>query len=119
MVSHMVFLTKLGFENLKNLVTPSPLGKVGRVTELLDGRVTSSPWKTKNFQGLGDDFGLKSPNHHLGPEYVHLFRAKKVWYMGRLFWEISSFMQKTLTKLHDLTVRTQKVLAFIVYPCTE
>ncbi len=27
MVSHMVFLTKLGFENLKNLVTPSPFVK--------------------------------------------------------------------------------------------
>jgi len=34
MVSHMVFLTKLDFENLKNLVTPSPFCKVGRVTEL-------------------------------------------------------------------------------------
>ncbi len=81
MVSHMVFLTKLGFENLKNLVTPSPFCKVGRVTVLLDGGVTSSPWKTKNFQGLDDDFGLKRPNHHLGPEYVHLFRAKKygIW----------------------------------------
>jgi hypothetical protein len=66
MVSHMVFLTKLDFENLKNLVT-------------------SSPRETKNFRGLDDDFGLKRPNHHLGPEYVHLFRAKKVWYMGRLF----------------------------------
>jgi hypothetical protein len=44
MVSHIVFLTKLGFENLKNLVTPSsPVCKVGRVTELPDGRVTSSP----------------------------------------------------------------------------
>jgi hypothetical protein len=94
MASHMVFLTKLGFENLKILVTPSPFCKVVRVTELLDGRVTSSPWKTKSFQGLDDDFGLKRPNHHLGPEYVHLFGAKKVWYMGRLFWEISSFMQK-------------------------
>ncbi len=94
MVSHMVFLTKLGFENLKNLVTPSPFCKVGRVTELLDGRITSSPWKTKNFQGLDDDFGLKRPNHHLGPEYVHIFRARKVWFMGRLFWEIWSFMQK-------------------------
>ena len=94
MVSHMVFLTKLGFENLKNLVTPSPFCKVWRVTELLDGRVTSSPWKTKNFQGLDDDFGLKRPNHHLGPEYVHLFRANKVWYMGRLFWEILSFVRK-------------------------
>ncbi len=103
----MVFLTKLGFENLKNLVTPSPFCKVRRVTELLDGRVTSSPWKTTNFQGLDDDFDLKRPNHHLGPEYMHLFRAKKVWYMGRLFWEISSFMQKNLTKLHDLTVLKQ------------
>jgi hypothetical protein len=28
MVSHVVFLTKLGFENLKNLVTPSPFRKV-------------------------------------------------------------------------------------------
>jgi hypothetical protein len=37
MVSHMVFLTKLGFENLKNLVTPSPFRKVRRVTELPDG----------------------------------------------------------------------------------
>jgi hypothetical protein len=43
MVSNMVFLTKLGFENLKNLVTPSSFCKVGRVTELLDGRVISSP----------------------------------------------------------------------------
>ncbi len=81
MVSHMVFLTKLGFENLKNLVTSSPFCTVGRVTELLDGRVTSSPWKTTNFQGLGDDFGLEGPKHHLGPDYVHLFRAKKygIW----------------------------------------
>jgi hypothetical protein len=77
MVSRMVFLTKLGFENLKNLITPSPFCKVGRVTELLDGRVTSSPWKTKKFQGLDDHCGLKRPNHHLDPEYVHLFRAKK------------------------------------------
>ncbi len=38
MVSHMVFLAKLGFENLKNLVTPSPFRKVGRVAELPDGR---------------------------------------------------------------------------------
>jgi hypothetical protein len=58
MVSHIVFLTKLGFENLKNLVIPSHFCKVGRVTELLDGRVTSSPWETKKFQGLDDDFGL-------------------------------------------------------------
>ncbi len=94
MVSHNVFLTKLGFENLKNLVTPSPFCKVWRVMELLDGRVTSSPWKTKNFQGLDDDFGLKRPNHHIGPEYVHLLRTKKVWYVKRLFWEISGFMQK-------------------------
>jgi len=43
MVSHMVFLTKLGFENPKNLVTPSLFCEVGWVTELLDGRVTSSP----------------------------------------------------------------------------
>ncbi len=77
MVSHMVFLTKLGFENLKNLVTPSPFCKVGRETVLLDGRVTSSPWKTKNFQGLDYDFGLKRQNHHLGPEYVYLFGQKK------------------------------------------
>jgi hypothetical protein len=95
MVSHMVFLTKLDFKNLKNLVTPSPFCEVRRVTELLDGRVTSSPWKTTNFQGLDDDFDLKRPNHHLGPEYMQLFRAIKVLYMGRLFWEISSFMQKT------------------------
>ncbi len=53
--------------------------------ELLDVRVTSSPQETKNFRGPDDDFGLKRPNHHLGPKYVHLFRAKKVWYMGRLF----------------------------------
>jgi hypothetical protein len=46
----MVFLTKLGFDHLE---------------------------KQKNFQGLDDDFGLKRPNHHLGPEYVHLFKAKK------------------------------------------
>ncbi len=62
MVSHMVFLTKLGFENLKNLVT-------------------STPWETKSFQGLDYDFGLKRPTHHLDPEYVHLLRAKKygIW----------------------------------------
>ncbi len=66
MVSHMVFLRKLGFENLKNLVT-------------------SSPRETTNFWGLDDDFSLKRPNHHIGPEYVHLFRAKKVWYMRSLF----------------------------------
>jgi hypothetical protein len=59
--------------------------KVEGVTELPNGRVTSSPRETKIFRGLDDDFGLKRPNHHLGPEYVHLFRAKKVWYMGGLF----------------------------------
>jgi len=52
--------------------------KVGRVTMLPGGRVTSSPPETKIFLGLDDDFGLKRPNHHLGPEYEHLFRAKKV-----------------------------------------
>jgi hypothetical protein len=73
MVSHMVFLTKLGFENLKNLALSSTFCKVGRVTELPDGRVTSSP--------LDDDFGINRPNHHLGPEYVHLLRKKKkgIW----------------------------------------
>jgi hypothetical protein len=59
--------------------------EVEGMTELPDGRVTSSPRETKNFRGLDDDFGLKRPNHHLGPEKVHLFRAKKVCYMGRLF----------------------------------
>ncbi len=49
MVSPMVILIKLGFENLKNLFTPSPFRKVGRVTELPDGRITSSPRETKNF----------------------------------------------------------------------
>ncbi len=44
--------------------------KVEGVTELPDGRVTSSPRETKIFRGLDDDFGLKRPNHHLGPEYV-------------------------------------------------
>jgi hypothetical protein len=63
----MVFLTKLGFENLKNLVTPPPFRKVGKVVELPDGRVTSSPRETKNFRGLDDGFGLKRPNHHLAP----------------------------------------------------
>jgi hypothetical protein len=48
------------------------------VMDLPDRRVTSSPRETKIFRGLDDDFGLKRPNHHLGPEYVHLFRAKKV-----------------------------------------
>jgi|LakMenE01Jun11ns_1017448.scaffolds.fasta_scaffold9373902_1 hypothetical protein len=52
--------------------------RVEWVTELPDGGVTSSPRETKLFRGLDDDFGLKRPNHHLGPEYVHLFRAKKV-----------------------------------------
>jgi hypothetical protein len=52
--------------------------EVEGVTELPDGKVTSSPRETKNFRGLDDDFGLKRPNHHLSPEYVHLFRAKKV-----------------------------------------
>ncbi len=106
MVSHMVFLTKLGFENLKNLVTPSPFRKVGRVSELPDGRVTLtlSPRETKNFRGLDDDvFGLKRPNHHLGPEYLHLYRAKKVWLWGD-FSENFKFYARTLMKLHDLTV---------------
>ncbi len=51
------------------------------MTELPDGGVTSSPRETKNFRGLDDEFGLKRPNHHLGPKYVHLFRAKKysIW----------------------------------------
>ncbi len=100
----MVFLTKLGFENLKNLVTPSSLCKVGRVTELLDGRVISSPWKTKHFQGLEDDFGLKKPNHHLDPEYVHIFRGKKSMVYEETFLRNFKFYAKTLTKLHDLTV---------------
>ncbi len=78
----MVFLTKLDFENLNNLALPSTFCKVGRVTELPDGRVTL---KQKNLQGLDDDFGLKRPNHHLGLEYVHLFRAKKDRQKGRLF----------------------------------
>ncbi len=47
------------------------------MTELPDGGVTSSPRETKIFRGLDDDFGLKRPNHHLGPDYMHLFRAKK------------------------------------------
>ncbi len=63
----MIFLTKLGFENLKNLGF-----------ENLKNLVTSSPRETKKFRGLDDDIGL---NHHPGPEYVHLFRAKKygIW----------------------------------------
>jgi hypothetical protein len=48
------------------------------VMVLPDGGVTLSPRETKIFRGVDDDFGLKRPNHHLGPEYVHLFRAKKV-----------------------------------------
>ena len=63
-------------------------------------RVTPSPGETKIFRGLDDDFGLKRQNHHLGPDYMHLFRAKKLYYMGRLFREILSFVRK----LHDLTV---------------
>jgi hypothetical protein len=102
----MVFLTKLGFENIKNLVTTSAFHKVGRVTELPDGRVTSSPRETKNFRGLDDDFDLKRPNHHLGTEYVNLFRAKKVWYMGETL-RIIMFYAKILTKLHDLTVTSE------------
>ena len=47
------------------------------VTVLPDGGVTLSPRETNIFRGVDDDFGLKRPNHHLGPEYVHLFRAKK------------------------------------------
>jgi hypothetical protein len=98
MVSHMVFLTKLGFENLKNPVTPSPFCNVGRVTELPDGRVTSSPWETKKFQGLNDDFGLKRPNHHLGG------KKSMVPVYGETFLRNIKFYAKTLTKLHDLTV---------------
>ena len=51
------------------------------MTELPDGRVTSSPQETKIFRGLDDDFGLKGPNHLLGPEHENLFRAKKysIW----------------------------------------
>ncbi len=52
--------------------------KIEGVTVLPDGGVTSSPRETKIFRAVDDDFGLKRPNHHLGPEYVHLFRAKKV-----------------------------------------
>jgi hypothetical protein len=62
--------------------------------ELPDGGVTLSPRETKIFRGLDDDFGLKRPNHQLGPDYMHLFRAKKVYYMGRLFREILSFVRK-------------------------
>ena len=51
--------------------------KVGRVTELPEGRVTSSPRETKIFWGLDDDFGLKRPNHYLGPKYEHLLGQKK------------------------------------------
>ncbi len=58
--------------------TPQIQKQFEGVTDLPDGRVTSSPRETKNFRGLDDDFGRKRPNHHLGPEYVHLFRAKKV-----------------------------------------
>ena len=64
------------------------------MTELPDGGVTSSPRETKIFRGLDNDFGLKRPNHHLGPDYMHLFRAKKLYYMGRLFREILSFVRK-------------------------
>jgi len=64
------------------------------VTDLPDGRVTSSPRETKIFRGLDDDFGLKRPNHHLGLVYMHIFRTKKLYYMRRLFREILSFMQK-------------------------
>ncbi len=85
MVSHMVFLTKLcRFWESQNLVT-------------------SSPWKTKKFQGLDDDFGLKRPNHHLGPEWVHPFRAKKSMVYGETFLRNFKFYAKNLTKLHDLT----------------
>ena len=86
MVSHMIFLTKLGFDNLKKLTTSSHC-KVGRVTELPDGRVTLPPRETKNFRRQDDDFGLKRPNHHLGPEYVHLFRSKKKYSIGGDFSE--------------------------------
>ena len=74
------------------------------MTELPDGTVTSSPAETKIFQGLDDDFGLKGPNHHLGPEYEHLFRAKKSIVYGETFLRNFKFYAKTLTKLHDLTV---------------
>ena len=80
MASHMVFLTKLGFENLKNLVTPSPFCKVWRVTELLDGRVTSSPWKTKKFQGLDDGLVFLGQNYHLGPENILFLKVTKLPY---------------------------------------
>ncbi len=79
--------------------------KVGKVTELPDDRVTSSPRETKNFRGLDDDFGLKRPNHHLGPEYVHLFSIV----YGETFLRNFKIYAKTLTNLHDLTV-TQKSL---------
>ncbi len=84
--------SKLFFKNILRMAkledkakSPKIQKLVEGVTELPDGRVTSSPRETKNFRGLDDDFGLKRPNHHLGPEFEHLFRAKKVWYMGRLF----------------------------------
>ncbi len=74
------------------------------MTELPDGRVTSSPRETKIFRGIDDDFGLKRLNHHLGPEYMHLFRAKKSIVYGETFQRNFNFYAKTLTKLHDLTV---------------
>ena len=84
--------SKLFFKNIHRMTKLAERPKIMHiqkrvewVTELPDGGVTSSPRETKLFRGLDDDFGLKRPNHHLGPEYVHLFRAKKVWVMGRLF----------------------------------
>jgi hypothetical protein len=83
--------------------------------KLPDARVTSSSRETKNFRGLDDDFGLKRQNHHLGPKYVHLFRAKKSMVYGETFKRKFKFYAKTLTKLHDLTARVdryaQQVLA--------
>ncbi len=77
--------SKLFFENVVRMAKlaerpkiPYIQNKIEGVTVLPDGGVTSSPRETKIYLGVDDDFGLKRPNHHLGPEYVHLFRAKKV-----------------------------------------
>jgi hypothetical protein len=77
--------SKLFFENVFRMAKLAERPKIPYIQKeiegvavLQDGGVTSSPRETKNFRGVDNDFGLKRPNHHLGPKYVHLFRAKKV-----------------------------------------
>jgi hypothetical protein len=60
--------SKLFFKNILRMTKLADRAKIPQiqkqfegVTDLPDGRVTSSPRETKIFRGLDDDFGLKRP----------------------------------------------------------